>query len=100
MPESLLVSLSARILDRDVPQIDLQIRAGHWDVTGILGSVIDDGFGGKYLLAAAAPADWQFGATRGWHFCFRADSRPQSAAVRIVSSCERAIEEDAGSDPR
>jgi thiosulfate reductase cytochrome b subunit len=30
--------------------------------------VIDDGFGGKYLLVAAAPEDWQFGATRGWHF--------------------------------
>jgi thiosulfate reductase cytochrome b subunit len=64
------VSLSGTHLDRKVPQTDLQIGSRHWDVTGILGSVIDDGFGGKYLLAAAAPADWQFGATRGWHFAF------------------------------
>lgn len=64
------LSLSGTDLDRDVPQTELQIGNHRWDVTGILGSVIDDGFGGKYLLAAAAPADWQFGATRGWHFAF------------------------------
>jgi thiosulfate reductase cytochrome b subunit len=64
------LSLTGTHLDRATPQTDLQIGSRHWDVTGWLGSVIDDGFGGKYLLAAAAPADWQFGATRGWHFAF------------------------------
>lgn len=64
------VSLSASDLNRAVPQTDLQIGSRHWDVTGVLGSVIDDGFGGKYLLAVAAPEDWDFGATRGWHFAF------------------------------
>ena len=64
------VSLSGTHLDRDVPETELQIGSRHWNVTGILGSAIDDGFGGKYLLAASAPADWEFGATRGWHFAF------------------------------
>ncbi len=64
------VSLSGTHLDRDVPETELQIGSRHWNVTGRLGSVIDDGFGGKYLLAASAPADWEFGATRGWHFAF------------------------------
>jgi thiosulfate reductase cytochrome b subunit len=63
-------ALSAADLNRAVPQTDLQIGSRHWDVTGVLGSVIDDGFGGKYLLAVAAPEDWDFGATRGWHFAF------------------------------
>jgi thiosulfate reductase cytochrome b subunit len=64
------LSLSATDLDRAVPQTELQIGSRRWDVTGVLGSVIDDGFGGKYLLVVAAPEDWEFGATRGWHFAF------------------------------
>jgi thiosulfate reductase cytochrome b subunit len=64
------VSLTGTNLDRPVPTTDLQIGSRHWDVTGLLGNVIDDGFGGKYLMVAAAPDDWQFGATRGWHFLF------------------------------
>jgi thiosulfate reductase cytochrome b subunit len=64
------VSLTGTNLDRSVPTTDLQIGNRHWDVTGVLGNVIDDGFGGKYLMLAAAPDDWQFGATRGWHFLF------------------------------
>jgi len=64
------VSLTGTNLDRPVPTTDLQIGSRHWDVTGVLGSVIDDGFGGKYLMVAGAPEDWQFGATRGWHFLF------------------------------
>jgi thiosulfate reductase cytochrome b subunit len=64
------LSLSGTHLDRDVPDAELQIGSRRWKVTGMLGSVIDDGFGGKYLLAAPAPDDWEFGATRGWHFAF------------------------------
>jgi thiosulfate reductase cytochrome b subunit len=64
------LSLTGTHLDRDVPQTELQIGHRRWNVTGVLGNVIDDGFGGKYLLVAGAPEDWQFGATRGWHFLF------------------------------
>ncbi len=64
------LSLSGTHLDRTVPETQLQIGGWRWNTTGMLGSVIDDGFGGKYLLVAAAPEDWQFGATRGWHFAF------------------------------
>lgn len=64
------LSLSGTDLDGAAPQTDLKIGRRHWNTTGVLGSVIDDGFGGKYLLAAAAPDDWEFGATRGWHFAF------------------------------
>ncbi len=64
------LSLSGTHLERAVPETELSIGRYHWDVTGFLGSVIDDGFGGKYLLAASAPSDWEFGATRGWHFAF------------------------------
>lgn len=64
------LSLSGTHLERQVPETQLSIGRYHWDVTGFLGSVIDDGFGGKYLLAVSAPADWEFGATRGWHFAF------------------------------
>ena len=64
------LSLSATDLDSAKPQTALKIGDRRWDVTGVFGSAIDDGFGGKYLLAAAAPRDWEFGATRGWHFAF------------------------------
>jgi len=64
------MSLTGTHLDREVPQTELQIGHRRWNVTGVLGNVIDDGFGGKYLLVAGAPEDWQFGATRGWHFLF------------------------------
>jgi len=60
----------------------------------ILGSVIDDGFGGKYLLAAAAPADWQFGATRGWHFAFAWILGLSLPLYGLYLLGERAIEED------
>jgi thiosulfate reductase cytochrome b subunit len=62
------VSLTGTDLERQVPKTELQIGNHRWDTTGVLGSVIDDGFGGKYLLAARAPEDWEYGATRGWHF--------------------------------
>jgi thiosulfate reductase cytochrome b subunit len=64
------LSLSGNDLDAKVPATDLKVGSRHWNTTGLFGSVIDDGFGGKYLLVAAPPADWQFGATRGWHFAF------------------------------
>ncbi len=68
--EGAFLSLSGTHLDGTVPETQLQIGGRRWNTTGVLGSVIDDGFGGKYLLVAAAPEDWQFGATRGWHFAF------------------------------
>jgi thiosulfate reductase cytochrome b subunit len=68
--EGAFLSLSGTHLDRPVPETQLQIGRLRWNTTGVLGNVIDDGFGGKYLLVAAAPDDWQFGATRGWHFAF------------------------------
>ena len=68
--EGAFLSLSGTHLDQPRPDTQLQIGRLRWNATGVLGSVIDDGFGGKYLLVAAAPEDWQFGATRGWHFAF------------------------------
>ena len=65
-----LLSLTGTHLDRAVPTTDLQIGSHHWDTTGILGTVLDAGDGGLYLLAFPAPADWQYGATRAWHFAF------------------------------
>lgn len=62
------VSLSATDLEGAEPKTELQIGSHRWDVTGLLGKVIDDGFGGKYLLLFSPPDDWDFGATRGWHF--------------------------------
>ena len=58
------LSLSGTHLDHPTPDTQLQIGRLRWNATGVLGSVIDDGFGGKYLLVAAAPEDWEFGATR------------------------------------
>ena len=55
-------------LDRPVLQTDLQIGNHHVDLTGRLGLAVDTGFGDKDFLVFPAPADWEFGATRGWHF--------------------------------
>ena len=82
------LSLSGTHLDRAVPQTVFTIGSRQWDVTGLLGSVIDDGFGGKYLLVASPPADWEFGATRGWHFAcawILALSLPVYAAYLLAS---------------
>ena len=68
--EGAFVSFSGQHLDRKMPQTELRIGASRWNTTGKLGTVIEDGFGGKYLLVAPPPEDWQFGATRGWHFAF------------------------------
>ena len=58
--------------DRASPVLhtELQVGSHHWDVSGVLGVANDDGFGGKDFLVVAPPADWDFGATRGWHFLF------------------------------
>ena len=61
-------SISAPDLDRPVLQTDLQVGSHHFDMTGRLGLAIDTGFGDKDFLVFPAPADWDFGATRGWHF--------------------------------
>lgn len=52
------------------PRFSLQLGGHHWDVTGIIGTIVDEGDSGKYVLIANPPDDWQFGATRGWHFMF------------------------------
>jgi thiosulfate reductase cytochrome b subunit len=53
-----------------VLKTELQIGSHRWDVSGVLGLAVDDGFGAKDFLVVPAPADWDFGATRGWHFLF------------------------------
>lgn len=63
-----LASLTSPDLAQAVPSVELQIGRWRWDVTGVIGTVVDEGDSGKYLLVAAPPADWEFGATRGWHF--------------------------------
>jgi thiosulfate reductase cytochrome b subunit len=64
------VSLTSPNPDAQAPRMRLQIGGRQWDVTGVLGSVLDAGDGVKYVLAFPAPVDWQFGATRAWHFAF------------------------------
>jgi thiosulfate reductase cytochrome b subunit len=64
------VSFSGESLQDAVPRTDLQIGSHHWNTTGVLGKVVDSGFDSKYLLLFTPPADWDFGATRGWHFAF------------------------------
>ncbi len=61
-------SISAPNLDTPVLRTDLQIGRHHFDLTGRLGLAADSGFGDKDFLVFAPPADWDFGATRGWHF--------------------------------
>jgi thiosulfate reductase cytochrome b subunit len=61
-------SISAADRNSPVLQTELQIGSHHWDVSGMLGLAVDDGFGAKDFLVVPAPADWDFGATRGWHF--------------------------------
>jgi len=61
-------SISAPDLDRPVLQTDLQIGSYHFDLSGRLGLAVDTGFGDKDFLVFTPPADWDFGATRGWHF--------------------------------
>jgi len=63
-----LASLTSPNLDQPNPSIELQIGGWRRDVTGVIGTVVDEGDSGKYLLVAAPPDDWEFGATRGWHF--------------------------------
>jgi thiosulfate reductase cytochrome b subunit len=68
--EGAFVSFSGAHLDRKVADTQLQVGSARWNTTGTLGTIIEDGFGGRYLLVAPPPEDWQFGATRGWHFAF------------------------------
>jgi thiosulfate reductase cytochrome b subunit len=63
-------SISAADRNSPVLKTELQIGSHRWDVSGVLGMAADDGFGGKDFLVVPAPADWDFGATRGWHFMF------------------------------
>ncbi len=63
---------SIAAVDRNAPVLhtELQIGSHRWDVSRVLGLAVDDGFGAKDFLVVPAPADWDFGATRGWHFLF------------------------------
>jgi thiosulfate reductase cytochrome b subunit len=63
-----LASLTSPDLEQPHPSVELQIGAWRRDVTGLIGTVVDEGDSGKYLLIAVPPDDWEFGATRGWHF--------------------------------
>jgi thiosulfate reductase cytochrome b subunit len=63
-------SISAADRNSPVLKTELQIGSHRWDVSGVLGLAVDDGFGAKDFLVVPAPADWDFGATRGWHFMF------------------------------
>jgi thiosulfate reductase cytochrome b subunit len=63
-----VLSLTGTHLDEKVPHTDLQVGRWHWNTTGVLGAVLDAGDSGKYLLVAMPWDDWQFGASRGWHF--------------------------------
>jgi thiosulfate reductase cytochrome b subunit len=62
-------SLTASTHDKAAPRFDLQVGSHHWDVTGMMG-VIDDEGNDVYVLIAAPFADFQFGATRTWHFAW------------------------------
>ena len=64
------LALDAVDVEKAVPHFTLRLGSHHWDATGFLGSIIDAGDSGKYVLVATPPDDWQFGATRGWHFMF------------------------------
>lgn len=62
-----ILSLSASHTNTETPRFDLQIGSHHWDVTGIMGAIDNEG-SDQYILIAATPADFQFGGTRIWHF--------------------------------
>jgi len=62
-----IFSLSASGIDSKAPRYDLQIGAHHWDVTGKIGAIDIEG-SDVYVLIGAPWKDFQFGATRTWHF--------------------------------
>jgi len=62
-----ILSLSASGVDTKVPRYDLQVGAHHWDVTGKIGAIDIEG-SDVYVLIGAPWKDFQFGATRTWHF--------------------------------
>jgi len=64
------ISFSGDHFEDKVPRTGLRIGSHRWNTTGRLGVLSDSGFGDQYLLLAPAPDDWQYGATRGWHFAF------------------------------
>jgi len=62
-----ILSLTAANPRAKTPQFELQLGPLHWNVTGAMG-VVDDEGSDVYVLVAGLPADFQFGATRIWHF--------------------------------
>lgn len=62
-----ILSLSSTDPNSKTPHFDLQVGSHHWDVTGFMGLIDNEG-SDQYTLIAAPPVDFQFGATRIWHF--------------------------------
>jgi thiosulfate reductase cytochrome b subunit len=64
-----VASLSATSLDKKAPRFELQLGSLHWDVSRLMGAIDDEG-SDVYVMFAAPPTDFQFGATRTWHFAW------------------------------
>lgn len=64
-----VASLSATSLDKKAPRFELQLGSFHWDVSHLMGAIDDEG-SDVYVMFAAPPTDFQFGATRTWHFAW------------------------------
>lgn len=64
-----IASLSSPDTQAKPPRFDLRIGPLHANVTGKMGLIDNEG-SDTYVLFAAPPADFQFGATRIWHFAF------------------------------
>jgi thiosulfate reductase cytochrome b subunit len=64
-----IMSLSATDTQTKTPRFELQLGPMRWNVTGKMG-VVDVEGSDTYVLIAALPEDFQFGATRVWHFAW------------------------------
>jgi len=64
-----VASLSATSLDKKAPRFELQLGGLHWEVTRWMGAIDEEG-NDVYVMFAATPSDFQFGATRMWHFAW------------------------------
>jgi len=64
-----VASLEATSLDKKAPRFELQLGSLHWDVSRWMGAIDDEG-NDVYVMFAAMPSDFQFGATRMWHFAW------------------------------
>jgi len=62
-----VLSLEAVDAAAKPPRFELQVGGSRWDVTPLMG-VIDVEGSDQYTLVGAYPKDYQFGASRTWHF--------------------------------